>query len=153
MIRRPPKSNRTTTLFPYPTLFRSWGRLVAGSAFGRRAAVRTHSPLFYVHWEFAAGARTVLPADYPERAVYVVSGAIEVDGRRFEAGQMPVLSPGRPVTITALAAAVVMAVGGEPVWPRFIDWNFVSSSKERIEPAQGRLRSEASRVGEECARP
>src|SRR3546814_1019599 len=28
MIRRPPRSTRTDTLFPYTTLFRSWGRLL-----------------------------------------------------------------------------------------------------------------------------
>src|SRR3546814_19301901 len=31
MIRRPPRSTRTDTLWPYPTLFRSLAQLVAGS--------------------------------------------------------------------------------------------------------------------------
>src|SRR3546814_8493894 len=30
MIRRPPRSTRTDTLFPYTTLFRSWPRAFAG---------------------------------------------------------------------------------------------------------------------------
>src|SRR3546814_1643178 len=30
MIRRPPRSTRTDTLFPYTTLFRSWGRGAIG---------------------------------------------------------------------------------------------------------------------------
>jgi hypothetical protein len=29
-----------------------------------------------------------------------------------------------------------MLLGGEPVGERFIDWNFVSSSKERLEQAK-----------------
>lgn len=118
-----------------------WGRLVAGKTLGLQAAVRTHSPLFYLHWQLAAGARTELPAEYPERAIYVVSGAIEVDGQRFDEGRMLVLTPGRAVTITVLAEAVVMAIGGEPLGPRFIDWNFVSSSKERIEQAKADWRA------------
>src|SRR3546814_9717269 len=34
MIRRPPRSTRTDTLFPYTTLFRSWDGLVLGSLDG-----------------------------------------------------------------------------------------------------------------------
>src|SRR3546814_17030416 len=41
MIRRPPRSTRTDTLFPYTTLFRSKGRLgdedIAGNRLERRA--------------------------------------------------------------------------------------------------------------------
>lgn len=117
------------------------GRLVAGEAFGLRAAVRTHSPLFYLHWELAARTRTQLPAEYPERAIYVVTGAIKVDDQRFDAGQMLVFLPGRPIVIKALVQSIVIAVGGEPVGQRFIDWNFVSSSKERIEQAKADWRA------------
>src|SRR3546814_6967030 len=35
MRRRPPRSTRTDTLFPYTTLFRSLGTKFAGSVFGR----------------------------------------------------------------------------------------------------------------------
>src|SRR5690606_6760306 len=76
------------------------------------------------------------PAEYAERAVYVASGEVEVAGRRVEAGSMAVLAAGKAATVAALGDAVVMALGGEPVGPRHIDWNFVSSSKERIEQAR-----------------
>ncbi|MBK1838077.1 pirin family protein [Azospirillum sp. YIM B02556] len=112
------------------------GRLVAGEAFGAKAGVKTHSPLFYVHWDLAPGARVALPEDGWERAAYVVSGAVETEGRRVEAGRMIVFAPGHPAVLTAATQAVVMAVGGEPLGQRFIDWNFVSSSKERIEQAK-----------------
>lgn len=111
------------------------GRLIAGSAYGLTAAVRTHSPLFYVHLDLAAGASAGLPADYPERALYVVSGAIELDGTRCEPGQMLVVSPAAS-RFTALEPATVMLLGGEPVGPRFLFWNFVSSSQERLEQAK-----------------
>jgi len=58
-----------------------WGRLVAGDALGLHAEVETHSPMFYLHWEFAAEAQAELPADYTERAVYVAAGTIEVGVR------------------------------------------------------------------------
>jgi redox-sensitive bicupin YhaK (pirin superfamily) len=110
-----------------------WARLIAGEAFGARANVRTHSPMFYVHWELQAGATAQLPAEYPERAAYVVRGSVEVDGRTHEAGRMLVFLPGDPVAFTAVQDATVMLLGGEPVGPRHIWWNLVSSSAERIE--------------------
>jgi redox-sensitive bicupin YhaK (pirin superfamily) len=118
-----------------------WARLVVGEAFGAKAKVKTHSPMFYVHWVLATGARAQLPAEYPERAAYVVSGSVEVDGRSFAGGQMLVFLPGEPVLFTALTPSVVMLLGGEPLGERFIEWNFVSSSKARIEAAKADWRA------------
>ena len=112
------------------------GRMIAGRLAGVASPVQVDSPQFYVHWQLREGARASLPAEYSERAVYVVSGEVEVAGQRIEAGSMAVLEPGQAVTIAALGDAVVMALGGEPVGPRWIDWNFVSSSKERIDQAR-----------------
>src|SRR5690554_804172 len=112
------------------------GRLIAGSLGGVRSPAAVDSPQFYVHWQLRAGSRVSLPAEYPERAVYVANGEVEVDGQRIEPGSMAVLAPGKAATIAALGDAVVMALGGEPVGERHIDWNFVSSSKERIEQAR-----------------
>jgi redox-sensitive bicupin YhaK (pirin superfamily) len=116
-------------------------RLLAGAAFGAKAKVRTHSPLFYVHWAMTAGAQAQLPAEYPERAAYVVEGEVEVEGQRFRYGRMLVFKAGQPVLFRAATEATVMLLGGEPVGERFIDWNFVSSSKERIEQAKADWRA------------
>ena len=118
-----------------------WARLVAGEAYGAKAAVRTHSPLFYVHWQLAAGTRAELEARYPERAAYVAAGTVAVGGRDYVAGQMLVFAPGAPVTFTAISDATVMLLGGEPIGERHIDWNFVSSSRERIEQAKADWRA------------
>lgn len=112
------------------------GRLIAGRLAGVASPVKVDSPQFYVHWQLRGGARTSLPAEYSERAVYAASGEVEVDGRHVPAGSMAVLAAGKAATIAARADAVVMALGGEPVGPRYIDWNFVSSSQERIEQAR-----------------
>ena len=113
-----------------------WARLVAGEAFGARAAVQAHSPLFYVHWRLDAGAQAQLPAQYSERAAYIALGEVEVGGQVYAAGQMLVFAKGPPVLFTARVPSVVMLLGGEPVGERFIEWNFVSSSRERIEQAK-----------------
>jgi hypothetical protein len=118
-----------------------WARLIAGEAFGAKTPVKTHSPLFYVHWRLDAGARAQLPAEYPERAAYVIDGSIEVDGRRFGKGQMLMFAPGKPVPILACEPAIVMLLGGEPIGERFVEWNFVSSSKDRIEQAKADWRT------------
>jgi redox-sensitive bicupin YhaK (pirin superfamily) len=116
-------------------------RIIAGEALGARAGAKVHSPLFYVHCELESGARAEVPAQYPERAAYVASGAINVDGQAFEQGRMLVFKPGQPIVFTAVTPAVVMLLGGEPVGERFIEWNFVSSSRERIEQAKADWRA------------
>ncbi|MGH8205297.1 MAG: pirin family protein, partial [Steroidobacteraceae bacterium] len=65
-----------------------WARLIAGEAFGAKANVKISSPMFYVHWRLQAGAAAQLPAQYPERAAYVVAGEVEVDGQSFRSGHM-----------------------------------------------------------------
>ncbi|HTU66664.1 MAG TPA: pirin family protein [Steroidobacteraceae bacterium] len=116
-------------------------RLLAGAAFGLKSAVKTHSPLFYLHWELDNGARRALPADSSERALYVVSGEIELRGQRYGAGKMLVFDAGEDTTFTATRPSTVMGLGGEPVGERFIEWNFVSSSKARIEQAKADWRA------------
>ena len=116
-------------------------RLIAGRSGGQAAPATTHSPLFYLHWQLDAGARAELAAEYPERAAFLVEGEVEVDGRPVAAGQMLVFAPGRPVRFHARRASTLMLLGGEPVGERFIEWNFVASSRERIEQAKADWRA------------
>ena len=133
-------------------------RLIAGEAWGARSPARTHSPLFYLHWTLEPGARIALPREPAERALYVVSGTIECAGRSFAAGQMIVFARGADAIATASSAAIVMGLGGEPVGERFIEWNFVSSSRERIAAAKadwraGRLQLPAGDAAEHIPLP
>jgi len=116
-------------------------RLLAGSAFGMTASVKTHSPLFYAHWELGTGTRAALPDGHSERALYVAAGEIETRTGRFGAGKMLVFDAGEDSSITSLQPSTVMVLGGEPVGERFIEWNFVSSSRERIEQAKSDWRA------------
>jgi redox-sensitive bicupin YhaK (pirin superfamily) len=116
-------------------------RLIAGRAYGQEAATKTLSPLFYVHAELQAGGIVELPNDYPERAAYVVSGQVESSGELFHPGQMLVFKGGEAAHLHAQEPGLVMLLGGDPVGPRFIEWNFVSSSKERIEQAKADWRA------------
>lgn len=111
------------------------GRLIAGEAYGLKAGVKTHSPLFYTHLDMDTGATGELPTEHPERAIYVAEGEIELDGKNFQAGQMLVLTDAASA-FTARKPSQVMLLGGAPVGERFLFWNFVSSSKERLEQAK-----------------
>jgi redox-sensitive bicupin YhaK (pirin superfamily) len=118
-----------------------WLRLVAGAAFGLKTGVKTHSPMFYAHLVLQPGARVRVPDEEPDRAAYVVVGSVEHEGHSYGAGRMLVFAPGQPASITAREQAVVMMLGGAPVGRRFIEWNFVSSSKERIAQAKADWRA------------
>jgi len=118
-------------------------RLIAGSAFGQTAPARTFSPLFYVAVEMEAGAKLVLPAEYPERAVYAVDAAVTIDGAELPPQNMAVLEAGQEITIVAASACRLMLCGGEPIdGDRYIWWNFVASSKEAIADAKERWRQQ-----------
>jgi redox-sensitive bicupin YhaK (pirin superfamily) len=118
-----------------------WATLIAGDAFHTKSPVKVSSPMFYVHWALKPGARAQLETEYSERAAYVAQGIVEVDGRQFHEGQMLVFAAGQPVLFTAVTSAIVMLLGGEPVGERFIEWNFVSSSKDRLEQAKADWRA------------
>jgi redox-sensitive bicupin YhaK (pirin superfamily) len=110
------------------------GTLIAGSAYGLTAGARTLSPLFYAHLDLESGAVAEIPPGHTERAVYIAAGAVELDGARYDAGKMLVLS-GDASSLRAAEASKVMVLGGEPLGERYLYWNFVSSSKERLAQA------------------
>jgi redox-sensitive bicupin YhaK (pirin superfamily) len=112
-------------------------RVIAGTAFGMQSPVRVYAPTLYVDAQFAAGSHLVVPPEHEERAIYVVSGDVRVDGESVPAQRMLVLPSGGDVEIVAESAARILLCGGAPLdGERFLWWNFVASSKERIERAK-----------------
>ncbi len=112
-------------------------RLVAGEAFGFRSPVHTFSPLFYVAVEFPAGGSLVIPAEHRERAVYATDAALSVGGVELAVAHMAMLPAGADVEIRAAQPARAILCGGDPLdGDRYLWWNFVSSSRERIEKAK-----------------
>jgi hypothetical protein len=111
-------------------------RIIAGALFGERAPVQTYSDLFYADVQLAAGAALPLDAEHEERGLYTVSGEIEIAGDLFAPNQLLVFRPGDRITIAANTPARFMLLGGAPLGPRYMWWNFVSSRKERIDQAK-----------------
>jgi redox-sensitive bicupin YhaK (pirin superfamily) len=113
-------------------------RVVVGQAWGVRSPVETFSDTIYADIRLEPGAALPLDPAHEERAVYVVSGAVNIGGDRFESGQLLVL---RPVATTVRnaedEATRLVLVGGEAMdGPRHIWWNFVSSRPDRIDQAK-----------------
>jgi hypothetical protein len=115
-------------------------KIIAGSFFGKKSPVATLSDLFYVDVQLQAGARLDIPAEYPEQAMYVIEGQLDL-GRNgiFNAGQLLVLKANTAVTLRGVGPGVtkLMLLGGEPMdGSRYLMWNFVSSSLDRLEQAK-----------------
>jgi redox-sensitive bicupin YhaK (pirin superfamily) len=112
-------------------------RVFAGTGYGRRAPTGVLSPTLYVHARMTPGSTLPVDEEHEERAVYVIEGTVECEGRRLDEAHLAVLRPGAHLSLTATTAASVMLLGGALLdAPRHVWWNFVSSSRERIERAK-----------------
>ncbi len=113
--------------------------VIAGSAYGQSSPVRVLSPTLYVHARLAAGASLLVDQQYAERAIYVVTGAVSLQegGEEYAEGTLLILPASVEVRVESRDGADVMLLGGAPLeGDRHIYWNFVSSSRERIEEAK-----------------
>ncbi len=112
-------------------------RVVTGALYGVKSPVETLSDTIFADVALQAGVGLPVDADHEERAIYVISGQIDIMGDRFGEHQLLVLRPGDRITVEAVSDAHVMLLGGAPMdGPRHIWWNFVSSRNDRIEQAK-----------------
>jgi redox-sensitive bicupin YhaK (pirin superfamily) len=111
--------------------------VVAGNARGLRSPVRVFSPTLYLAGNLEAGASFELDDEHEQRAIYIVEGAAEVGDQRVERHTLAVLPPGGRVRMNTHADSRVVILGGAALdAPRHLWWNFVASSRERIEQAK-----------------
>ncbi len=111
-------------------------RVLIGDAYGHQSAVKVFSPTVYLECNFPEGTKLTLPTEYQELAVYVVSGEIKIESSTYTSGTMAVAALGKALELTALEKSHVMVIGGDSIGERYLLWNFVSSSKERLEKAK-----------------
>jgi redox-sensitive bicupin YhaK (pirin superfamily) len=111
--------------------------LIVGDAWGHSSPVETPSETLYADISMEADATVDLPTATEERAVYILSGSIEIAGTVFDSDRMVVLHTGVSVSVTAQENTRLMLCGGAPLdGPRHMFWNFVSSRKDRIDQAK-----------------
>ncbi|MCA1500073.1 pirin family protein [Bradyrhizobium sp. NBAIM14] len=113
-------------------------RLILGSAWGETAPVKTFTEMFYADVVLEPGTALPLPDNHEDRGLYITDGSIQVAGDRFESGRMMVFRPGDAITVRAgERGARLMLLGGETLnGPRYLWWNFVGSSQEKIDAAK-----------------
>jgi len=110
-------------------------RVMMGSAYGVTSPVKVFAETLYVEAQLQAGRTIVLP-DAEERAVYAAEGSLDAQGTTIPEHAMAVFARAEGVTLEAKSDARIAVVGGEPLGRRYIEWNFVSSRKSRIEQAR-----------------
>jgi len=119
------------------------GRVVIGDFAGLRSPVKTFTDTLYADLSLTPGAKFPFPADHEERAIYILSGSLEVAGDVFAADQLLAFRAGDDITLKGgVDGCHIMLFGGAALNSRrYIWWNFVSSSKERIEQAKEEWRT------------
>jgi redox-sensitive bicupin YhaK (pirin superfamily) len=119
-------------------------RLILGNAYGKVAPAKMLSETFYADVTLDAGSRLPMPDNHEDRGIYIVEGSISVAGQEFQSQQMMVFRPGDRITVAAgERGARLRILGGATLsGPRHIWWNFVASSKERIEEAKAEWRAQ-----------
>ncbi|ERS86857.1 pirin [Marinobacter sp. EVN1] len=110
-------------------------RVMMGTAFGATSPVKTFADTLYIEAWMKPGQKLTLP-DAEERGLYVAKGKLLAGGTEVPEYSMAVLAAHEGVTVEAIEDTRLALVGGEPLGRRFIEWNFVSSRKERIEQAK-----------------
>jgi redox-sensitive bicupin YhaK (pirin superfamily) len=112
-------------------------RVLAGRGYGAESPVRVFADTLYVAIDLDADAQVTLEPSHPQRALYVLEGAAQLDGTDIPPQHLVVLDAGVSHVLRAKTPLKAMLLGGEPLdGPRHLWWNFVSSSKERIEQAK-----------------
>jgi redox-sensitive bicupin YhaK (pirin superfamily) len=112
-------------------------RVLAGRGYGAESPVRVFADTLYVAIDLDVDAQVALEPSHPQRALYVLEGAAQLDGTDIPPQHLVVLDAGVSHVLRAKTGLKAMLLGGEPLdGPRHLWWNFVSSSKERIEQAK-----------------
>lgn len=109
-------------------------RVMMGSAYGVTSPVKTFSDTLYVEADMKKGQTLRLP-EAEELGVYIAKGRLEAGDTLIPEYTMAVLERGG-VDVTALEDSRIAVVGGDHIGTRYVEWNFVSSRKERIEQAK-----------------
>lgn len=111
-------------------------RVMMGSAYGITSPVKVFANTLYVEARLQAGQSLVLP-EADERAVYIVSGKAKARDTILEPYSMAIFANEKDIVIEAIEDTKIAIIGGENIGTRYIEWNFVSSRKERIQQAKG----------------
>lgn len=112
--------------------------LIAGNGFCLESPVPVRSPTLYAELRLTAGANLLIPAEHSERALYLIDGEAELDGEALPKHTMAVIPAGETPVLSGCSECHLALIGGEPIGPRRINWNFVATTPELIDQARKR---------------
>lgn len=110
-------------------------KVLMGSAYGVTSPVKTFSETLYLEADIHQGQTLTLPAS-DELGLYVASGQLKIKETQVTQHSMAVFNHSVAVEVIALNDARVAIIGGRNLGKRYVDWNFVSSSKAKIAQAR-----------------
>lgn len=110
-------------------------RVLMGTAYGVSSPVPVFSNTLYLEAFLKPGQQLVLPPA-AELGLYLLSGELQLNGQPLQQQVLNLLDTAQQLTVTTQKEARIALLGGDAIGPRFVNWNFVSSSKERIEQAK-----------------
>ncbi|KAA1170995.1 pirin family protein [Marinobacter salinexigens] len=110
-------------------------RVIMGTAYGVTSPVKCFAETLYVEAHLAKGQSITLPTA-KERALYVAKGTLAARDAQIPEYSMAILGPQEGIEVVALEESRIAIIGGEPFEPRRMDWNFISTRKERIVQAR-----------------
>ena len=110
-------------------------RVMMGTAWGMTSPVKTFAQTVYAEAALKKGQSIVSP-EAEQLAIYLASGQLLIDAQTVEPFTLVVLQDNTEVTVEAASDAQIAFIGGENMGERHIEWNFVSSRKQRIEQAK-----------------
>jgi redox-sensitive bicupin YhaK (pirin superfamily) len=112
-------------------------RVLIGTLWGATAGTPQHSSTIYADIELGSDGSIMLQAGADERGVMLVGGEAELDSQPIELFTLYVLRPGHEARLSSASGGRAMLMGGESFGTRrFVFWNFVSSSRDRINQAK-----------------
>ena len=112
-------------------------RVLMGTLWGATAATPQHSSTIYADILLGAGSAIPVDSDADERAVMLVGGDAELDGQTLDLFALYLLRPGHQARLASASGARLMLLGGQAFSTRrYVFWNFVSSSRDRINQAK-----------------
>ncbi|MBK2267536.1 pirin family protein [Francisella philomiragia] len=110
-------------------------KLLIGDAYGYSSPVKTYCQTLYIEVNIPKNVSIDLPIE-EELAIYVIKGKVEYNKQIINSHTMLIIDSLNLYKLDALSDSHIVIIGGDKLSHRFIEWNFVSSNKDRIKKAK-----------------
>jgi len=111
--------------------------LIVGSFNGQTSPVQTYCKTTLLNVKSHTSGEWTWREPGQEICVHIIQGSVQINDKAYSADHAVIFAPDSEITVTYEAHAHFVIIGGAAfAQPKTIFWNFVSSSKEKIEQAK-----------------